>query len=138
MGARIRGFFAWLDYMPTRVADFTYLLTGGREEARQSRGREREGFALYFFFLAVEVFLGGATRWLMTRGALVWVDLIVPLGGWVAAIPWFVALRRPVWSVAALTRVGLHGDERLDPNVAHRPDEEERLQLLDAMADLWI
>jgi Zn-dependent protease with chaperone function len=137
MEARIRGFFGWLDSVPMRVADFFYLLAGGGEEERRSRGREREGFALYFFFLAVEVFLGGAARWLMTRGAIIWIDLVVPLGGWVAVMPWAVALRRPVWSVAALARVGGHGDERLDPDVAHRPDKEERQQLFGAMADLW-
>ena len=83
------------------------------------------------------MFLGGAARWLMTRGSIVWIELIIPLGGWVAALPWVVALRRPVWSVAALAHVGRHGDERLDPNVVHEPDDEERCQLLGAMADLW-
>lgn len=137
MEAKIRGFFAWLDSVPMRVADFFYVLTGGGEGVRRSRGREREGFTLYFFFLAVEVFLGGAARWLMTRGAIIWIDLVVPLGGWVAVMPWAVALRRPVWSVAALARVGRHGDERLDPGVVHRPDTEEQKQLFGAMADLW-
>jgi Zn-dependent protease with chaperone function len=135
--ARVRGFCGWLDRVPMRVADFFYVLTGGGEELRRSRGRQREGFALYLFFLAVEVFLGGGARWLMTRGAIVWIELVVPLGGWVAVVPWVVALRRPVWSAAALARVGGHGDERLDPDVVHRPDREERQRLFGAMADLW-
>ncbi|HEY0390840.1 MAG TPA: M48 family metalloprotease [Solirubrobacterales bacterium] len=137
MKTRIRGFFGWLDRVPMRVADFFYVLTAGGEEARRSRGREREGFALYFSFLAVEVFLGGAARWLITSVAIVWIDLIIPLGGWIAVMPWVVALRRPVWSVAALAHVGGHGDERLDPDVVHRPDEAEAQQLLGAMVDLW-
>ncbi len=137
MGLRIRGFFSWLDRAPMRVADYFYVLARGGEGLRRSRGREREGFALYFFFLAVEVFLGGAARWLMTRGAMIWIDLVVPLGGSVAVVPWVVALTRPVWSVAALARVGGHGDERLDTDIVHRPDKVERQQLFCAMADLW-
>src|SRR5260221_2357846 len=106
-----------------RVADFFYVLTGGGEEVRRSRGREREGFALYFFFLAVEVFLGGAARWLMTRGAIIWIDLVVSLGGWVAVMPCAVALRRAGWSVAALAPVGGHRDVRLYPHVVHPPHQ---------------
>jgi Zn-dependent protease with chaperone function len=120
-----------------RIADYFHELIGGGEEMRRSRGREREGFALYLLFLAVEVFLGGAARWLLTRGAITWINLVVPLGSWVAVLPWVIALRRPVWSMAALARVGGRGDERLDPDLAHRPDEEERQQLFVAMADLW-
>jgi Zn-dependent protease with chaperone function len=138
MRVRIRGFIGWLDQVPMRVADFFYGLTGGGEKVRRSRGCEREGFALYFFFLAVEVLLGGAARWMMTRGAIFWIDLVVPLGSWVMVVPWVIALRRPVWSMAALVRVGGHGDERLNPDIAHRPDKEERQQLFVAMADLWI
>lgn len=137
MGVRIRGFFGWFDRVPMRVADFSWTLMGGEIDGRRSRGRRREGFALYFIFLAVEVFLGGGARWLLARGAIVWIGLFVPFGAWVAVIPWVVALRRPVWSLAALAHLGGRGDDCLKLDVAHRPDEEERQQLLVAMIDLW-
>ena len=74
MKARVRGAVVWLDDRPSRVADFFYMLARGKEE-RRSRGRQREGFALYSFSLAVEVVLGGAARWLMTRTSI---DFISP------------------------------------------------------------
>jgi Zn-dependent protease with chaperone function len=47
-------------------------------------------------------------------------------------------LARPAWSVAALAHVGGHGDKYLRLDIVHLPDEEERRQLLGAMAELWI
>lgn len=137
MGGRIRRLFDWLDGVPSRIADFFFVLAGGGEGERRSRGRRSEGFALYFFFLAVEVLLGGAARWLIAHGVISWVDLAVPLGGWVVAVPWALALGRPLWSVAAVARVGGRGDGCLRLDIAHRPDEEERGELLGAMVELW-
>lgn len=137
MGVRIRRFVGWLDGLPTRIADWFYELAGGGGEARRSGGREREGFALYSVFLAVEVVLGGGARWLIARGTIVWVELIVPLGSWVLLLPWIAALWRPLWSVAALAHLGGHGDEYRKLDVVHGPDDEEQQQLFLAMTELW-
>jgi len=108
------------------------------ERERESRGLEREGLAAYGMTLVLEVVLCGGARWLLTHGAIVWLQVLLPLGAWVGVLPWLVALVPPVWSLAAFARIGRHGDENFRPDFVHPPDKKEHAELVGAMAELWI